>query len=205
MEHEKHWHDDYVKPDYDEETKEIIERADQARHNFNEVQTKVDDVERQIEFVENVLNKNKKKEKVAFFSRDLKKQSDVDIGPNGEFGAFLDQCFDFHEREYTYRVCMFKDAKQISKDASNEVVIGYWDSWTGPKTNKYESMRYNKGATCWNGPARSLSLKFQCGLEHRILDVREPSRCEYSMLFETPSACDEVLASNPSHYDHVEF
>jgi protein kinase C substrate 80K-H len=117
----------------------------------------------------------------------------------------MDQCYDYEEREYTYRICMFKDAKQISKGGGSDVNIGYWDSWCGPENNKYLKMKYANGATCWNGPARSLTVTFRCGLEHKPIDVREPSRCEYAMIFETPSACDEALATTNLHPDHVEF
>ncbi|CAF4688677.1 unnamed protein product [Rotaria socialis] len=142
---------------------------------------------------------------LRFLCRDLRKQADVDVGSHGEYSAFMDQCFDYDEREYTYRVCMFKDAKQISKGGGSDVTIGYWDAWTGPSDNKYLKMKYANGATCWNGPARSLTITFQCGVDHKIIDVREPTRCEYSMLFETPSACDEKIATTIIHPNHEEF
>ncbi|CAF3804827.1 unnamed protein product, partial [Rotaria magnacalcarata] len=168
LDHGKHIHDDTA-PEYDDETKKLMEIADHARNEYNEVERKVHDVKRQIE--------------------DLRKQADVDVGPHGEYAAFMDHCFDYDEREYTYRVCMFKDAKQISKGGGSDVTIGYWDAWTGPSDNKYLKMKYANGATCWNGPARSLTITFQCGVDHKVIDVREPTRCEYAMLFETPSAC----------------
>lgn len=138
------------------------------------------------------------------FVSDLKRQSDVDIGVHGEYAAFIDQCYDYEEREYTYRLCMFKDARQIPKGGGGDVTIGYWDSWNGPENNKYLTMKYGNGATCWNGPSRSLIVTFKCGLEHKIVDVREPTRCGYTMLFESPSACDERIASS-IHSEHDEF
>jgi len=184
LEHEKHLHEDQM-PEYDDETKKLIEIADHTRLEYNEIHRQFTEVQNQID--------------------DLKRQSNVDIGHQGEFAAFIDQCYDYEEREYTYRVCMFKEAKQIPKGGGTDVTIGYWDSWTGPSTNKYQQMKYSKGATCWNGPARSLTLTFQCGIEHKVIDVREPSRCEYAMLFESPSACDEAIATATFHPDHVEF
>ncbi|CAF0992039.1 unnamed protein product [Adineta ricciae] len=184
LEHEKHIHDDTV-PEYDDETKRLIQIADHARNEYHDVERRVHDVKREIE--------------------DLKRQSDVDTGVHGEYSAFIDQCYDYEEREYTYRVCMFRDAKQIPKGGGGEVIIGYWDSWVGPTTNKYLKMKYSNGATCWNGPARSLTVTFRCGIEHKIVDVREPTRCEYAMIFETPSACDETIASGTQHHGHEEF
>ena len=137
--------------------------------------------------------------------RETKKQSDIDIGAHGEYAAFIEQCYDYDERDYTYRVCMFKHVKQISKSGGSDVAIGYWDSWSGPSKNKYLNMKYANGATCWNGPARSIILTLKCALEHRIVDVREPSRCEYAMVFETPSACDETIATASPQSNHVEF
>jgi len=50
-------------------------------------------------------------------------------------------------------------------------------------------MVYDNGEKCWNGPQRSISVTVICGEEDKISDVREPSKCEYSMIFATPSAC----------------
>ena len=142
---------------------------------------------------------------VVHVASDLKRQSDVDTGVRGEYSAFIDQCYDYEEREYTYRVCMFKDARQIPKGGGGDVTVGYWDSWVGPANNKYLKMKYSNGATCWNGPARSLTVTFRCGIEHKIVDVREPTRCEYAMILETPSACNEEVASGTAHHGHEEF
>ncbi|CAF3504338.1 unnamed protein product [Rotaria sp. Silwood1] len=184
LEHEKHIHDS-VAPEYNDETKRLIQIADQARNEYHEVGEKLLSIKRQID--------------------DLKKQSNIDAGPHDEYAAIIDQCFDFEEREYTYQICMFKTAKQIPKGGGSEVIIGYWDSWCGPKDNKYLKMKYANGATCWNGPARSLVVTLQCGVEQKLSDVREPSRCEYTMTFETPLACDETIATTSIHLDHVEF
>ena len=100
---------------------------------------------------------------------------------------------------------MFKDAKQIPKGGGSEVTIGYWDSWSGPENNEYSKMKYGNGATCWNGPARSLTVTLRCGIENKAVDVREPTRCEYTMIFETPSVCDEKIATSTLHADHAEL
>jgi len=136
----------------------------------------------------------------------LKKRQDIDLGEHDEFATMYDQCYDYEEREYTYRLCMFNKASQIPKGGGSEVSIGDWESW-GESPKKYTTMKYTNGASCWNGPARSLTVHLQCGIEHRAIDVREPTRCEYAMVFETPAVCDENIASKPSsHQDgHTEF
>lgn len=56
---------------------------------------------------------------------------------------------------------------------------------------QYAGMRYTGGQGCWNGPARSAKVVFSCGLEHKLLSVVEPSKCEYEMEFQTPAACSK--------------
>jgi protein kinase C substrate 80K-H len=207
--------DDDTMPEYNDETKQLIQIADRTRREYDDIHRDYLDVQRQIEFVlvflqrKHVESKNKKQKNTLslFVCSELKKQLNVDIGRHGEYAAFIDQCYDYDERDYIYRVCMFKEVKQISRaNGNNDVLIGRWDSWSGPANNRYERMTFNKGVTCWNGPTRSMTVTLQCGIEHRIMDVREPSRCEYAMLFETPSACDENIAtSSVSHLDHAEF
>lgn len=60
-------------------------------------------------------------------------------------------------------------------------------------------MMYNKGATCWNGPSRSVEVTIQCGLENKIISVAEPNRCEYVFAMETPAACDMVSDGSTLH------
>lgn len=50
MEHEKHIHTDSA-PEYDDETKRLILAADEARRELREVETKVNDLKQDIEFV----------------------------------------------------------------------------------------------------------------------------------------------------------
>lgn len=52
LEHEKHLHDENVKPDFDEETKILIEKANDARKHFEETEKKLRETERRIELVE---------------------------------------------------------------------------------------------------------------------------------------------------------
>ena len=48
LEHEKHIHDDTV-PEYDDETKRLIQTADHARNEYHDVERRVHDVKREIE------------------------------------------------------------------------------------------------------------------------------------------------------------
>ncbi|CAF1597225.1 unnamed protein product, partial [Didymodactylos carnosus] len=184
LDHTKHVHDDTA-PDFDDETKKFIQIADQARNDFKDAEKKVRDVKKEIE--------------------DLQKRAEMNLGEHDEFSIMYDQCYDYEEREYTYRVCMFKSAVQIPKGGGSEVTIGYWESW-GSEPNKYSVMKYTNGVSCWNGPSRSLTIHLRCGIENRAIDVREPTKCEYAMIFETPAVCDENIGAKLSHQDtHTEF
>ena len=50
------------------------------------------------------------------------------------------------------------------------------------------------GSTCWNGPARSLALLFECGSSDAMLSVDEPEKCTYTARFTSPAACDAKAA-----------
>ncbi|CAF4160640.1 unnamed protein product, partial [Rotaria magnacalcarata] len=55
-------------------------------------------------------------------------------------------------------------------------------------------MKYLNGNKCWGGSARSFTVTFQCGIKHQIVDVAESTQCEYTMIFATPLARDEITA-----------
>jgi protein kinase C substrate 80K-H len=50
-------------------------------------------------------------------------------------------------------------------------------------------MLFTGGATCWNGPARSLTVTLLCGDTEALFKVEEPARCEYVAEMTTPAVC----------------
>lgn len=54
-------------------------------------------------------------------------------------------------------------------------------------------MRYIDGTPCWQGPHRQLTVLLECGGEEAgaLVEVSEPSICEYQFKFITPAACKE--------------
>lgn len=81
--------------------------------------------------------------------------------------------------EWDFKIEFFGEAKQ------DYTSLGRWSKWTGPHMGVFEN-----GQTCWEGPARSLTVKFQCGEQQELLDVFEPSRCLYEATLTHPGACD---------------
>ena len=114
-------------------------------------------------------------------------------GRDGEFRVLKDKCFEKTVQGYAYKMCFFKDAKQ------DHVRLGSWDEATW-KANGFKDgsqdvpavvkAKFTGGQRCWNGPARSLDVAFECAGDEVILDVSEPAVCEYNMRFGTPAVCD---------------
>nr|KAI8750044.1 glucosidase 2 subunit beta-like [Biomphalaria glabrata] len=171
-------------PDYDEETKRLISVADEARAKFDEADRKVKDVENEISAI--------------------KKYLELDLGPEEEFSALKGQCFEYTDREYTYRFCPFEKTSQKPKGGGMETNLGNWGHWHGPENDKYDAMKYENGQSCWNGPNRSCHVNLHCGAENALIGASEPSRCEYQFEFTTPSRCSAPPAPG-THYDHEEL
>ena len=166
-------------PDYDDETKLLIEAAEQARRDFEEAERLVNDAERE--------------------QRQVNDYMDKDYGPDEEFQSLHGQCFEISDREYTYKLCPFDKVTQRQKSGGAETDLGRWGSWVG-SDNKYAGMKYEGGQGCWKGPSRSTVVDLACGSENKIISVGEPNRCEYAMQFITPAMCQEV-----KHLDHTEL
>eukprot|EP00842_Homolaphlyctis_polyrhiza_P004509 jgi/Hompol1/5059/HPOL_004126-RA len=157
---------------YKSATTTVDLNANKARARLNEAQDKLRDAENRIA----VLN-------------DMETR---DFGPDREWEQYLEtnQCFTFKDIEYTYEVCMFKQITQISKSGGS-VSLGSFSRWGDRSSTdkKYDSMMYENGMQCWNGPQRSAELKMSCGTATQIQSVTETNRCEYLIVAESPAVC----------------
>ncbi|GFS66198.1 glucosidase 2 subunit beta [Nephila pilipes] len=118
----------------------------------------------------------------------LKRKLDADFGEEDEFLVLETQCFEFSEKRYMYRLCPFDKVIQVVKVSNEETLIGLWESWSSDDEH-YKRMKYTRGASCWNGPNRSVEVKLQCGTENKITSVEESSPCTYLLEFTTPALC----------------
>ncbi|XP_029649862.1 glucosidase 2 subunit beta isoform X1 [Octopus sinensis] len=170
-------------PDYDQETKSLIEAADQARSKYHDADKKVRELEKDIS--------------------DVKKILDLDLGPDNEFYSLYGKCFEYTDREYTYSFCPFDRASQRSKSGGIETSLGHWGHWDGVAPDIYKSQKYDKGQNCWNGPDRSVKVHFDCGIDSELRGASEPSRCEYAFSFVTPASCAKPTPSPTTNRDEL--
>jgi len=158
-----------AQPEYDEETQRLVDSANIARTEFKDANQRVVDLEREI--------------------RELKESMDIDFGEDDQFLPLHRQCFEYTDREYTYKLCMFDQVTQRPKAGGADTNLGRWGNWDGPENNIFNKMKYTNGLSCWNGPARSTEVRLSCGIETKLLTVSEPNRCIYVIEAETPAVC----------------
>ena len=119
-----------------------------------------------------------------------------------------EQCIEMKTPEYIYRMCPFQDAKQNNHDGGTIATLGRWDQAffeQGLQNGLPVVWKFTGGDTCWNGPARSLTVHVKCGTENKALSVEEPSKCEYSMEVTSPVACGHEQQGKSGERVHDEL
>ena len=80
-----------------------------------------------------------------------------------------------------------------------------WGKWSGPPEDPYSEIIFEHGTSCWNGPERTLKVRFSCGSEEKILSVSEPAKCEYFADMETSAVCPDRIVSDEKEEKHSDI
>ncbi len=152
----------------------LFKESNEARKQFDEANRRYLDSDREI------------KEKEA--------QLTYDVGPENEFASMINQCYEYSDREYTYKLCPFSKTIQHSKSNNGDTSIGSWGHWNTDASKKYTTMHFENGLSCWNGPQRSTVVHLVCGLDNKVVSVAEPNKCEVILKF------DFIVSSTSFYY-----
>uniref|UniRef100_A0A164SVA1 Glucosidase 2 subunit beta n=1 Tax=Daucus carota subsp. sativus TaxID=79200 RepID=A0A164SVA1_DAUCS len=90
-----------------------------------------------------------------------------DFGSEKEFYSLYGQCLEMKENKYVYKVCPFKQATQEEGHGSTR--LGSWDKFE----DSYRIMRFSNGDKCWNGPDRSLTVRYEALLSTPVVCLEE--------------------------------
>lgn len=114
------------------------------------------------------------------------------LNPHLALLGYKDVALSVEDGGYTYSVHIMQKATQQDKSNSN-VNLGNYD-----KSEEMENgdiiMKFTDGQYCWNHGARAADVHVVCGVENKLLSVREPSTCYYLFELESPVACTKKFA-----------
>lgn len=142
--------------------------ADAARHTFTSLETKLNRLQKKMD--------------------SLKKVLDRDYGVENQFLHMSEKCYELQVKQYIYEVCPYANAKQ--KEGHSSTSLGTWQGLEQDTKDGKLMMKFTGGQTCWQGPARSLTVKLRCGSVDRLIKVEEPNKCVYEIEMETPAVCN---------------
>ncbi|KAI0676730.1 endoplasmic reticulum protein [Trametes maxima] len=122
-------------------------------------------------------------------------------GSEGEWKKLDGTCLEKEVGDYIYEVCLFDEARQKPTKGGSTFSLGRFESWNNAagvekgSSEYYGRQRYTRGAKCWNGPQRSVTLAMSCGTENAVLSVSEPEKCEYEFKVTSPALCLPLSAA----------
>ena len=101
------------KPDepsrYTPEVQALVDAANAARNEFDTAERAYNDVNYDIQNLEKHLEK--------------------DYGVNDVFAPLANQCFEYNDLEYTYKMCAFDYTAQKPLHGGSETRLGSWEKW----------------------------------------------------------------------------
>jgi len=132
-----------------------------------------------------------------------------DYGQDDVFRALKGQCVSVESGEYTYEHCFMDRTTQKPQKGGMDTGMGTFDriemvtvdedepaDGKGLGSGERIALKYENGAHCWNGPARSTTVILACAAQNEIWKVVEAEKCVYRMEAGSPAACVEEAPAN---------
>ena len=121
-----------------------------------------------------------------------KPTTEDDFEPDEDvLNSLCERCFSFTENEYTYELCMFKEAKQHVEGKGFSRSLGSWAGFTIEKKSGMIIFKWTNGQMCGkDGPNRSATAFVTCGIGNKIISVDESKSCKYEFKMESTVVCD---------------
>jgi protein kinase C substrate 80K-H len=130
-------------------------------------------------------------------------------GPDDIFLALKNECIQVDSGEYTYEHCFLDKTMQKPNKGGMDTNMGYFEriEWItvdeeepldgkGLGSGERIALKYENGAQCWNGPARSTTVILACAEKNEIWRVIEEEKCSYRMEAGSPAACSAEEGSD---------
>lgn len=112
----------------------------------------------------------------------------------------LGRCFSMTDDSYKYEFCPFSNVTQHEQSLRwnpYSGILGVWQEWE-IENNTFIAMVMREGDAC-GSKHRTMKVFLRCGKENKVLNVSEPSTCNYHMNFSTPYVCnDQVMLVYPT-------
>lgn len=64
---------------------------------------------------------------------------------------------------------------------------------SGHQASPFSTVYRLQGQGCWQGPARSMTVRSVCGPRTELLEVKEPDRCVYEATMASPAECSDAV------------
>jgi protein kinase C substrate 80K-H len=123
-------------------------------------------------------------------------------GPDDIFLALKGQCVNSDSGEYTYEHCWLDRTTQKPKKGGMDTNMGYFTTieyitvdeeepadGKGLGSGERIAIKYENGAHCWNGPARTTTVILGCSEKNEVWKIIEEEKCIYRMEAGSPAAC----------------
>ncbi|XP_012940578.1 N-acetylglucosamine-1-phosphotransferase subunit gamma isoform X2 [Aplysia californica] len=107
------------------------------------------------------------------------------------FRRLVGRCFNSIIADYKYNFCPFSNITQHEQGVHwnpYNGVLGVWQEWE-VENNTFVAMLMKDGDSCGTDLFRSVKVSFECGNASKIVDVSEPVKCNYHLVFKSPLVC----------------